>query len=73
MTNHRVLVDIEFTVDEDRFKIDQLADDATGVSDVTDTGLRDAVSRLLIRADWTEHGLAPLRSLVTTSPLTPGP
>ncbi|MCS5732479.1 hypothetical protein [Herbiconiux daphne] len=67
MTLHRVLIDVQFSVDEDRFKIDQLADDATGVSDVTDPGVRDAISRLLIRADWAEHGLAPLRSIVTTT------
>ncbi|MCS5723034.1 hypothetical protein N1028_13435 [Herbiconiux sp. CPCC 203407] len=68
MTNHRVLVDLEFDVDEDRFKIDQLTDNATGVSDVTDPGLRDAISRILIRADWAEHGLTPVRSVVTSRP-----
>jgi hypothetical protein len=34
MTQHRVLIDIEFTVDDDRFKIAQLSDDASGVSDI---------------------------------------
>jgi hypothetical protein len=70
VTRHRVLIDIEFTVDEDRFKLAQLSDDASGVSDVTDAGVRDAVTSRLVRAEWADHGLAPLRSIVTTRPLT---
>jgi hypothetical protein len=68
VTRHRVLIDIEFTVDEDRFKLAQLSDDASGVSDVTDAGVRDAVTSRLVLAEWAAHGLAPLRSIVTTRP-----
>jgi hypothetical protein len=71
VTDYRVLIDVEFTVDEDRFKLAQLTDDATGVSDVSDAGIRDAVTRLLIGADWTKHGLTPLRSVVITRALNP--
>jgi hypothetical protein len=63
---HRVHIEVEFTVDEERFKLARLTDDASGVSDVADVGVRDAISRLLGGADWAEHGLTPLRSIVTT-------
>lgn len=66
MIRRRVLIDIEFAVDEDRFKVSQLSDAAGGVSDVTDPGVRDAVSQALVQTDWAERGLAPLRSVVTT-------
>jgi hypothetical protein len=66
VSRRRVLIDIEFAVDEDRFKVSQLSDDAEGVSDVTDPGVRDAVSQALVETDWAERGLAPLRSVVTT-------
>lgn len=66
MIRHRVLIDIEFTVDEARFKIAQLADDATGVSDVTEADVRIAVACRLIQVDWRDAGLAPQRSTVTT-------
>jgi hypothetical protein len=66
MIRHRVLVDIEFTVDEARFKAAQLTDDATGVSDVTEADVRRAVAGRLIQAHWDDLGLAPQRSTVTT-------
>lgn len=66
MTLHRVLIDIEFAVDEDLFKLAQLCEDASGISDVTDAGVRDAVTSRLVLAEWAERGLAPLRSIVTT-------
>ncbi len=69
MIRRRVLIDIEFTIAEDQFKITQLTDDATGVSDTTDAGIRDAVTQILVRADWNEQGPTPLRSIVTTRPL----
>ncbi len=71
MTQHRILIDIEFAVDEGEFKVAQLADDATGVSEVTEAGVRDAVTGGLIHANWAEQGLVPLRSIVTTRPLGP--
>lgn len=71
MSRRRVLVSIEFTTDADRFTRSQLTDNAPGVPCVTDPGIRDAVTRLLIRGDWVEHRLGPLRSIVTTRPLTP--
>jgi hypothetical protein len=70
VTRHRVLIDIEFTVDDDRFKLAHLRDDAIGVSDVTDVGVRDAVTGVLVHTDWANQGLAPLRSIVTSRPLT---
>lgn len=48
----QALVDIESTVDEAQFKSAQLTDDATGLSEVTDEGVRDAVSGRIIEADW---------------------
>ncbi|MFB2580506.1 hypothetical protein ACEXQD_04585 [Herbiconiux sp. P15] len=66
MNRHRVIIDVEFSVDEDQFKAHQLTGHATGVSDVTDPGLRDAIAQLIIQADWADQGLEPLRSLVTT-------
>lgn len=66
MSGRRVLIDIEFAVDEDRFMLAKLSEDPSGVADITDPGVRDAVSRALVCTDWAEHGLAPLRSVVTT-------
>jgi len=62
----RVLIDIEFAVDEAQFKAAHLVDDVTGVSDVTDADIRDVVAGRLIDADWAEQGLAPQRSSVVT-------
>jgi len=67
----RVLIDIEFAVDETQFKLTQLADDAVGISDVTETGVREAVSAGIIHADWAAQGLAPQRSTITTRTSTP--
>jgi hypothetical protein len=66
VTRHRVLIDVEFTIDEEPYKLAQLMHDASGISDVTDSGVRDAISRLLARVDWAAQGLEPLRSIVTT-------
>lgn len=62
----RVLIDIEFAVDEEKFKVAQLPDDATGVSDITDASVREAVAIRVLRADWAAQGLQPQRSTVTT-------
>ena len=72
MIRQRVLIDIEFTVDETQFKLAQLVDDAIGISDVTEAGVREAVTERLIRANWADQGLAPQRSVVTTRASTPG-
>lgn len=66
MISHRVLIDIEFTIDEDQFKSAQLADGATGVSDVTDAGVREVVAGRLIQVVWADQGLTPRRSTVST-------
>jgi hypothetical protein len=66
VNRHRVLVDIEFTVDEDRFKFAQIEDGLDGISDATAPAVRNAVSIALTRALWTEQGLSPLRSIVTS-------
>lgn len=62
----RVLIDIEFFVDEAQFKVAQLADDVTGISDVTDAVVREVVAGRLIGADWADRGLVPHRSTVIT-------
>ncbi len=62
----RVLIDIEFAVDEAQFKAAHLAEDVTGVSDVTDAEIRNVVAVRLISADWAGQGLAPQRSSVIT-------
>jgi hypothetical protein len=66
MTRHRVLIDVEFTVDEHQFKMVHLPEDPSGVSDVTEASVRDAVTDGLIATDWAEQGLAPVRSMVST-------
>ena len=66
MIRQRVLIDIEFTVDETQFKLARLSDDAAGISDVTETGVREAVTAGIIQADWAAQGLAPQRSTITT-------
>ena len=70
MIRQRVLIDIEFAVDETQFKLTQLADDAVHVSDVTETDIREAVSVEIIHADWAAQGLTPRRSTVTTRTCT---
>jgi len=65
VTRFRVVVDLEFRVDDDAFKAAALSLDGTGVSDVSDSVMRDVVSRMLIDHDWTLHGVRPLRSIVT--------
>jgi len=62
----RVLIDIEFTVDETQFKLAQLVHDAVGISDVTETGVREAVTAGIIQANWAAQGLTPQRSTITT-------
>ena len=66
MTQYRLLIDIQFDLDAEKFKVSQLVDDASGVSEVTDDGVRDAVMARLIKIDWAELGLMPLRSIVTS-------
>ena len=66
MIRQRVLIDIEFAVDETQFKLTQLTDDAVGVSDVTETGVREAVTAGIIHADWAAQGLSPQRSTIIT-------
>ena len=65
MTQYRLLIDIQFALNPEKFKISQLVDDASGVSEVTDEGVRDAVTARLIRIDWAELGLLPLQSIIT--------
>lgn len=72
MAQHRVLIDIQFDVDENQYKLAQLTDDATGVSEVTEAGVRDVVTCGLIGVDWAQQGLAPIRSTVTTRAISPG-
>ncbi|MCS5718759.1 hypothetical protein N1027_11505 [Herbiconiux sp. CPCC 205763] len=69
MSHHRVLVDIEFVLDDEAFKVAHLTDDATGVSDATDAAVRDAVASVLIHAEWDHYVVSPLRSIVTVRPL----
>ena len=66
MTQYRLLIDIQFDLDAEKFKVSQLVDDASGVSEVTDDGVRDAVMARLIKIDWAALGLMPLRSIVTS-------
>ena len=66
MIRQRVLIDIEFAIDETQFKQAQLLDDLVGVCDVTETGVREAVTAGIIHADWAAQGLAPQRSTITT-------
>jgi hypothetical protein len=61
-----VLLDIEFAIDDEQYKLAQLTHDATGVSEVTDVGVCDVLTNQLNRVDWAENGLTPLRSSVTT-------
>jgi len=70
MIRQRVLIDIEFTVDETRFKLAQLVDNMEGISDVTETGIREAVTAEIIHADWAAQGLTPQRSTITTRTCT---
>ena len=72
MIRQRVLIDIEFAIDETQFKLAQLMDDVIGISDVTETGIRDAVTAGIIHVDWAAQGLAPQRSTVTTRISTSG-
>ena len=72
MIRQRVLIDIEFAVDEAPFKMASLLDDETGVADVTDAEVRERVTGRLIEADWALQGLLPRRSRVTTRTAAPG-
>jgi hypothetical protein len=72
LIRHRVLIDIQFDVDEVQYKLAQLTHDATGVSEVSEEGVRDIVTSGLIGVDWAQQGLAPIRSTVTTRVLSPG-
>jgi hypothetical protein len=71
MIRQRVLIDIEFAVDETQFKLAQLLDDVAGISDVTETGVCEAVTAEIIHADWAAQGLIPQRSTITTRTCTP--
>ena len=71
MIRQRVLIDIEFVVDETQFKLAQLVDNVVGISDVTETGIREAVTAGIIQADWAAQGLTPQRSTITTRTPTP--
>ena len=44
MTRHRVLVDIEVSIDDNQFKAAQPDNAATGKSDVSEASVRDAVT-----------------------------
>ena len=68
MSVRRVLIDIELEVDDTDFKTAALVAESTGVHDVSDPDVRDAVSRMLMRFDWPSIGALPLRSLVTARP-----
>lgn len=70
MTRCRVVVDLEFRVDDDVIKAAALSLDDTGVADVSDGMVRDLVSTMLIGADWSAHGVRPLRSIVTPRTLS---
>ena len=72
MIRQRVLIDIEFTVDEAQFTLAQRADDTFCLCAVTAAGVREAVAERLIRADWAGQGLAPQRSVITTRASTSG-
>lgn len=65
MSVRRVVIDLELTVDDGVFKAAALTGEPTGVADVTDPAVRDAVSRMLVRFDWSSIGAVPLRSIVT--------
>ena len=71
MIRQRVLIDIEFVVDETQFKLAQLLDNMVGISDVTETDVREAVTAGIIHADWAAQGLIPQRSTITTRTSTP--
>ena len=71
MIRQRVLIDIEFAVHETQFKLAQLLDDVAGISDVTETGVCEAVTAEIIHADWAAQGLIPQRSTITTRTSTP--
>jgi hypothetical protein len=70
VTQHRVLVDIQFAVDDERFGIARLNENPSGDPDVTEAGIRDAVATRLIGAEWAAQGITPTRSVVTTRELT---
>ena len=81
MIRQRVLIDIEFAIDEAHFTLAHLAGNVCGISAVaeanvrqavTEAGVREAVAERLIRANWADHGLEPQRSVITTRSLTSG-
>lgn len=72
MIRQRVLIDIEFSIDETQFKLAQLVDNSVGISDVTETGVREAVTASIVQTDWAAQGLAPQRSTITTRTSTSG-
>ena len=81
MIRQRVLIDIEFAIDETQFTLAQLADNVFGISAVaeasvrrvvTEAGVREAVAEGLIRANWADKGLEPQRSVITTRTSTLG-
>lgn len=65
MSVRRVVIDLELTVDDGKFKAAELSTEPTGVADVSDPAVRDAVARMLVRFDWSSIGAVPLRSVVT--------
>jgi len=70
MIRQRVLIDIEFAVDETQYKLAQLDGNIEGISDVTETGVCESVSAEIIHADWVAQGLTPRRSTITTRTCT---
>ena len=51
MIRQRVLIDIEFAIDEAQFTLAQLMDDVVGISNVTETGVSEAITALIIYVD----------------------
>ena len=65
-TQYRLLIDIPFDLDAEKFKVSQLVYDASGASEDTDDGVRDAVGARLVKIDWIKLGPVPLWSIVTS-------
>ena len=71
MIRQQVLIDIEFAIDETQFKLAQLEGTTEGISDVTETGVCEAVAAKIMCADWAAQGLTSRRSTITTRTCTP--
>jgi len=57
MIRQRVLIDIEFAVDETQYKLAQLDGNIEGISDVTETGVCEAVTAEIICTNWAAQKL----------------